>query len=217
MVQVAMTPEDFKAKAEQLRAEQGLDLSGSTGGQVSKDGITAEWAYDGKRLTVTVLKKPFFYKMSMCEDKLRTWLSASAVVLLMFVLSFVPARAQSLPDAPSTVQHLAEIQSCSDQYDAAANAANDAFWLSIGPQAERFNKMFEDFSAIGMLLAPIRADREPVFRLFCGAADRAALAAIVAQLPKKPTEAQVRAEYLSGLSKRVHAELENGGLAKSAP
>ncbi len=75
MVQVEMTPEEFTVKAAQLRAEQGIDLSGSTGGQISKSGVTAEWAYDGKTLTVTVLKKPFYATIGLCEGKLRDWLA----------------------------------------------------------------------------------------------------------------------------------------------
>jgi len=75
MVQVEMTPDEFTAKAAQLKAEQGIDLSGSTGGQIAKSGVTAEWAYDGKTLTATLLKKPRLLTTNFCEGKLRDWLA----------------------------------------------------------------------------------------------------------------------------------------------
>lgn len=77
MITVAMTPEQFTAKSAQLKAEQGLELTGDSG-TLSKDGVIVDYAYDGENLSLNVLHKPFLVSESYVETKLRYWIGATA-------------------------------------------------------------------------------------------------------------------------------------------
>ena len=76
MIQTPMTPEEFIAMTRQLEQKEGITLSGKQG-TITKMGVTASYAYDGKILTVTILDKPFFVTTEYCEQQLRNWLPGS--------------------------------------------------------------------------------------------------------------------------------------------
>jgi hypothetical protein len=220
MVQQEMTPEQFGAKVAELKA-QGINLTGGSGGRVSNSGVTVDWKYDGKLLQLTVVKKPFIVSNDYCESKLRGWLSTVALVLLMLGAAGLPARAQAvahgsnqpLPHGPSQV----EIQACSDQYNDASDAANKAYWQARGRERDRISDLADDFAEISRLLLPTHENRDQVFAIFCGAADRAAVAATVAAFPKEPTPEQVWLKFLENLDKTFHAELQKGENAPGGP
>jgi len=76
MIQVALTPEQFAAKAAQLEQQEGVVLQGNSG-KISKRGVTATWSYDGAHLTVTVIDKPWLVTEAYCEQQLTQWLNES--------------------------------------------------------------------------------------------------------------------------------------------
>ena len=73
VVTIPMTRAQFEAKAAQLKAEQGLVITGDTG-TLSKDGVTAKYTYDGVTLTAQIIDHPFVVSMSYCVNKLAAWL-----------------------------------------------------------------------------------------------------------------------------------------------
>jgi hypothetical protein len=73
MVTVPLTRDEFNAKAAQLQKEQGITLAGDRG-EVSKQGVTVSYSYNGEFLTLTVTKKPMIVSVAFCEAKLRGWL-----------------------------------------------------------------------------------------------------------------------------------------------
>jgi hypothetical protein len=80
MIQVTLTPEQFTAKAAQLKQEQGIDLTGDSG--VIEHGtplgkVVANWLYRNNQLTVTVVKHPFGITAGHCEDEIHAWLASS--------------------------------------------------------------------------------------------------------------------------------------------
>lgn len=75
MIQVAMTPEQFAAKREQLKREQGIDLIGRQG-SISKSGVSATYVYNGEALKVLITHKPFLVSTAFCEQKLLEWLNS---------------------------------------------------------------------------------------------------------------------------------------------
>ena len=71
-----MTPEAFAAKAAQLKAQQGIVLSGDSG-TIEKHGVKASYTYDGTELQVKILSKPFLVTTAYCENQLLSWLAGS--------------------------------------------------------------------------------------------------------------------------------------------
>lgn len=73
MVQVQMTPEEFAAKAAELKASQGIELAGISG-RIDKGGASLLWNYDNRTLVVSVLKRPIFVTKEEIEGRVRKWL-----------------------------------------------------------------------------------------------------------------------------------------------
>ena len=76
MIQIPLTPEAFAAKAEQLKAQQGINLTGEEG-KITKSGVTAGYAYSDGVLSVEILEKPFFVTTEYCEEQLKKFLGSS--------------------------------------------------------------------------------------------------------------------------------------------
>jgi hypothetical protein len=70
-----LTPDQFAAKAAELKASQGIVLQGDSG-TVSKMGVKAGWRYDGKVLTVTILSKPMFIGIDHVEQIFNNWITS---------------------------------------------------------------------------------------------------------------------------------------------
>ena len=73
MIQIAVTPEDFAAKAAQLAEHQGIQITGHQG-TIEKMGVKASYLYENGLLTIKILDKPFLLSEEMCEKQLRAWL-----------------------------------------------------------------------------------------------------------------------------------------------
>jgi len=76
MITVALTRDVFNAKAAQLKAEQGIVLTGDYG-VVTKDGVTIKYGFNGSEFTGEVLDKPHLVTASYCESRMRKWLGVS--------------------------------------------------------------------------------------------------------------------------------------------
>lgn len=72
MVEVPLTEAQFSAAAKRLR-DYGVDLTGPSG-TLSRDGITARYNYDGSKLTIEILEKPFFLPLSVIESQMRGYI-----------------------------------------------------------------------------------------------------------------------------------------------
>lgn len=59
VVTVPLTPEAYTAKCQQLARSEGIVINGRQG-TLSKDGVVADYYYDGAHLTITVLHAPPF-------------------------------------------------------------------------------------------------------------------------------------------------------------
>lgn len=75
MVLVRMTKEQFYAKAAELKAMQGIDLTEPVG-TVTKDGVTAGYTHANGTLTVHIVEKPSFVSTAYCERRIEDWLTA---------------------------------------------------------------------------------------------------------------------------------------------
>jgi hypothetical protein len=64
MIQIALTPEEFQTKANQLAEQQGIAITGHEG-TIEKMGVKAGYK---------ILHKPMFLTEDMCEKQLRAWL-----------------------------------------------------------------------------------------------------------------------------------------------
>ena len=73
MIQIPLTPEQFAAKAAQLKSQQGIELAGHEG-KISKSGVTASYLYKDGVLAVQILEKPFFVSTDYCEEQLRKFI-----------------------------------------------------------------------------------------------------------------------------------------------
>ena len=73
MIQIPLSPEEFKAKAALLSKIQGVDIRG-TEGVIEKMGVKASYLYKDGILTVVILQKPVFLSEELCEKQLRAWL-----------------------------------------------------------------------------------------------------------------------------------------------
>ena len=75
MVEVPMSPAQFAAATQRLR-QNGIELAGD-GGTLSKDGITARYAYAEGFLRIEIVDKPFLLPESLIEGRLRAYLEQS--------------------------------------------------------------------------------------------------------------------------------------------
>lgn len=73
MIEIAIAPEEFKAKAALLRERQGIVIHGAEG-VIEKMGVKASYLYKDGLLSISILDKPFFLSDEMCEQQLRAWL-----------------------------------------------------------------------------------------------------------------------------------------------
>jgi hypothetical protein len=67
------TPDQIASLRNQLYAE-GVTLPDGNSGQITGDGITANFSYDGTTLTVTIIDKPWYIPASMIFDKIQSHL-----------------------------------------------------------------------------------------------------------------------------------------------
>ena len=72
MVEVPLTEAQFAAAAQRLR-DYGVDLTGPSG-TLSRDGITARYAYANGKLTIEILDKPFFLPLGVIESQMRSYI-----------------------------------------------------------------------------------------------------------------------------------------------
>ena len=72
MVEVPLNEAQFAAAANRLR-DYGVDLT-ARAGTLSRDGITARYAYANNILTIEVLEKPFFLPLSVIESQMRSYI-----------------------------------------------------------------------------------------------------------------------------------------------
>lgn len=68
---IPLTQAQYNAKVAEL-ATLGVQITGNAG-QISKDGITIGYAYDGVNLTLTILHKPFGVPYSFIQSKIDAW------------------------------------------------------------------------------------------------------------------------------------------------
>ena len=75
MIEVPMTEEQFATASGRLAAK-GIQLSGPVG-TLSKDGITANYAYGDGKLKVEITERPFLLPLGMIEGRLKEYLEQS--------------------------------------------------------------------------------------------------------------------------------------------
>lgn len=73
MITIPMTRAQFAEKAEQLKREQGIEITGDHG-VLTKDGHSASHIFDGSALTVESLDKGFFAR-KIVEARMQRWLT----------------------------------------------------------------------------------------------------------------------------------------------
>jgi hypothetical protein len=76
MITVKMTRDVFNAKAAQLKAEQGIELTGDVG-EVSKEGVVVDYTFDGQEFSASIRHKPVYLTVGFCEGKLLGWLGVA--------------------------------------------------------------------------------------------------------------------------------------------
>ncbi len=70
MIEIPLSPEQFKSKAAQIAAQQGIHLVGHEG-TIEKMGVKAAWIYENELLKITIVDKPFFMSETMVEEQLK--------------------------------------------------------------------------------------------------------------------------------------------------
>ena len=70
-----MSETQFAAATQRLRSN-GIEMSGRDG-TLTKDGVTARYAYEDGTLSVEILDRPFLLPLSLIEGKLRAYLEQS--------------------------------------------------------------------------------------------------------------------------------------------
>ena len=70
MIEIPLSPEQFKSKAAQIAVQQGISLAGHEG-TIEKMGVKAAWVYENETLKITILDKPFFMSEAMVEEQLK--------------------------------------------------------------------------------------------------------------------------------------------------
>jgi hypothetical protein len=73
LIQIPLTEEQFRSKAAQIAAKQGISLNGNAG-TIEKMGVKADWVYEAGMLTITIVDKPFFLSEAAVEDQLKKFL-----------------------------------------------------------------------------------------------------------------------------------------------
>ncbi len=76
MMQFKLTPEQFKARLQQVEARVGQTLPTDTG-RITHSGVTVEYGYNGALLTVNVRSKPFFLSEGFVENEITAWFAGS--------------------------------------------------------------------------------------------------------------------------------------------
>ena len=73
---IPLTPEQFNAKRVELARDQGIAIMPDSG-ILNQDGVEVQYAYDPttNKLTLTVLKKPFFIPMEEIVKQFTDWLT----------------------------------------------------------------------------------------------------------------------------------------------
>jgi hypothetical protein len=72
MIEIPMNETQFAAAKQQL-ATQGVDLS-EPSGTISRQGVTADYAWADNKLTIEVKAHPMFLPKSMIESRLKAFL-----------------------------------------------------------------------------------------------------------------------------------------------
>ena len=75
MIEVPMTEDQFAAATRRL-ADNGIQLAGREG-TLTKDGVTARYAFDGVKLAIEIVDRPFLLPLSMIEGRLKAYLEQS--------------------------------------------------------------------------------------------------------------------------------------------
>ena len=70
-----MTEAQFAAATRRL-AENGIHLTGPQG-TLTKDGITANYNFDGAKLSIEIIERPFLLPLSLIEGRLQSYLEQS--------------------------------------------------------------------------------------------------------------------------------------------
>jgi len=75
LIQIPLTEEQFRSKAAQIAAKQGIRISlNGNAGTIEKMGVKADWVYEAGMLTITIVDKPFFLSEAAVEDQLKKFL-----------------------------------------------------------------------------------------------------------------------------------------------
>jgi hypothetical protein len=72
MIEVPLTEAQFTAAAKRLR-DHGVDLAARSG-TLSREGITARYAYANELLTIEILDKPVFLPLTLIESQMRSYI-----------------------------------------------------------------------------------------------------------------------------------------------
>jgi len=72
MIEIPMTRAQFAEKAQQLKDEQGIEITGDSG-VIEKDGYSAGYSFTGSALQVSPLNMGFVQRKIM-ELKIKSWL-----------------------------------------------------------------------------------------------------------------------------------------------
>jgi hypothetical protein len=68
MIVAKATRQQFEQVKQYLRTHQGMDPGDGDIGQLSKDGVKAEFQYDGDSLRIELTHKPFFLSWETIEN-----------------------------------------------------------------------------------------------------------------------------------------------------
>ena len=74
-MQIPMSETQFAGLAQRLR-RNGIELTGQSG-TLTKDGVTAKYAYADGTLTIEIVDKPPLLPVSLIEGRLRAYLEQS--------------------------------------------------------------------------------------------------------------------------------------------
>ncbi len=76
MIQMTMSEEEFRAKAQELKQKYDLELT-EPAGRITRDGVAAGYTHYNGLLTVHILDKPGFISTEYCEQQIREFLQQS--------------------------------------------------------------------------------------------------------------------------------------------
>jgi hypothetical protein len=81
VVRASVTREQFAGLADRLKRELGIVLTGNeTEGSLSKDGVSANYLFDGETLSVVVTRHPFIVTGHHCETAIASALQEAGIV-----------------------------------------------------------------------------------------------------------------------------------------